>query len=264
VCRDLKPANILLYENCDVKICDFGLSRIMSTAGSSSSPTRPVPLSTDPSSPFSTHPSTPFPFFYEGAPPAQQLETQQQQQRQDMKLEEIGDISPSVRSTGSLAMSLSPRTSDFFTALATPIACQAQGMATFTLGADDSDSDSYSDEGQVKRQDEKQQQKPACDQRSTTTKSHSHSSSSGSSSNGSEERSRFPPAPALTSSSSGISLSGDNLGLPLPPPIRRQMTHHVVTRWYFPSSSCPSFLPFTHCCCCCYYCCVVAFVFVAD
>jgi serine/threonine protein kinase len=28
VCRDLKPANILLYENCDLKICDFGLSRI--------------------------------------------------------------------------------------------------------------------------------------------------------------------------------------------------------------------------------------------
>ena len=25
--RDLKPANILLFENCDLKICDFGLSR---------------------------------------------------------------------------------------------------------------------------------------------------------------------------------------------------------------------------------------------
>eukprot|EP00826_Nyctotherus_ovalis_P065623 TRINITY_DN9650_c0_g1_i11.p1 TRINITY_DN9650_c0_g1~~TRINITY_DN9650_c0_g1_i11.p1 ORF type:complete len:435 (-),score=153.94 TRINITY_DN9650_c0_g1_i11:95-1399(-) len=26
--RDIKPDNILLYENCDMKICDFGLSRI--------------------------------------------------------------------------------------------------------------------------------------------------------------------------------------------------------------------------------------------
>jgi serine/threonine protein kinase len=30
--RDLKPSNILLNENCDLQICDFGLSRNLSTA----------------------------------------------------------------------------------------------------------------------------------------------------------------------------------------------------------------------------------------
>ena len=27
--RDLKPANVLLSETCDVKVCDFGLSRVL-------------------------------------------------------------------------------------------------------------------------------------------------------------------------------------------------------------------------------------------
>ena len=27
--RDIKPGNILINENCDIKICDFGLSRVV-------------------------------------------------------------------------------------------------------------------------------------------------------------------------------------------------------------------------------------------
>lgn len=27
--RDLKPGNILINENCELKICDFGLARIV-------------------------------------------------------------------------------------------------------------------------------------------------------------------------------------------------------------------------------------------
>lgn len=29
--RDLKPGNILINENCDLKICDFGLARVQET-----------------------------------------------------------------------------------------------------------------------------------------------------------------------------------------------------------------------------------------
>merc|ERR1711972_225134 len=30
--RDLKPANLLVNNNCDLKICDFGLARVLSSA----------------------------------------------------------------------------------------------------------------------------------------------------------------------------------------------------------------------------------------
>jgi serine/threonine protein kinase len=35
--RDIKPANILLNSNCKIKLCDFGLSRVIKTVVSPSS-----------------------------------------------------------------------------------------------------------------------------------------------------------------------------------------------------------------------------------
>ena len=51
MCRDLKPANILLYENCDLKICDFGLSRIYNEPNLDDSQTASSTTSTTDDSP---------------------------------------------------------------------------------------------------------------------------------------------------------------------------------------------------------------------
>lgn len=212
---DLKPANILIYENCDVKICDFGLSRIIATE-SVTSPSRPPPaLSSDPSSPFGA--ITPFPFFYQ-QPTSQNLLTQQQQ-LQDKKLLEEGDISPSNGGSGggggiTKSMRMSPRSLDHpysdSGSDALPLPPPPPGMVSFTLGLDD-DSDQDTEKGN-----------PTGDKTGQSQ--------------------ILGGLSCLSASSSALSLlhgedisvgsaSEGGVGVPLPPPIMRQMTHHVVTRW---------------------------------
>lgn len=52
--RDLKPANVLLNGSCDVKVCDFGLSRVVNESG-----VFDPPEPTDPAALLSPEPSRP-------------------------------------------------------------------------------------------------------------------------------------------------------------------------------------------------------------
>jgi hypothetical protein len=181
----------------------------MSSAGDNS-PSRTQSLASDSSSPFSklrpsSSSSSPFPFFWDQPSPHDLLGQHVQRENDSQP---AGVTSPSAQSTGTLrSMSMSPRSIDPSSLSASdsstpplqqlPVHPEQSGMVSFNL-------DGSSKE--ISR---------------SSNKNENHSNGIA--------MSHFDSG--MTSSSSAISLS-DGLGLPMPPPIMRQMTHHVVTRWY--------------------------------
>ena len=167
---DLKPANILVFENCNIKICDFGLSRIVSD-NESKSPSRGASLAPGLWSPLSKL-STPFPFFSEDS------------SRQKMESQLQGDNCTSmIWNDGGEGMNISPCPPPNMSLPPPP------GMqAVATDGSEDGNTTSDS-------------------QWSSNIKS-------------------------VTANMQNQRDDVSTTDFPMPLPIKRQMTEHVVTRWY--------------------------------
>lgn len=237
---DLKPANILIYENCNVKICDFGLSRIMSEEQERRSPFSPGSSAT--SSGLSSLSSSPFRYF------------QQHQPHQQQPLRNFGGSLSPENPSGALScatksMSMSPRSVHTSAARSAdvdkaPVPSQESPQPPQPPQSQEEDTPPHRDEQSVpggngsgdKGSDQLDEMSPRVPSGMVTfTLCNGDGGDGGNTTNESRltvqgQRHGYGEGQA-DGGVEDMAEEDDDAGLPLPPPIVRQMTHHVVTRW---------------------------------